>query len=177
MMPKRGEKVKIMYKVDLYMENAGKTPAERDAWYGYVLAYQGRTLHTVTGFGNCVANRHRRDLIMFLEALIRCRECSLTVHTDSAYLKGGFERIRRYIENGWVTSQGDPVKNMDLWKQVYTAAQGKEIQFVPGQHEYTNWLKTEIRRRQDGERNTDKSRKESGNRETEETGNDKKGNS
>lgn len=151
------------------MENAGKTPKEQEAWYGYVLAYQGRTLHTAIGFGTCIANRHRRDLIMFLEALGRCKECSLTIHTDSAYLKGGYGRIPQYIENGWTTSGGDPVKNRDLWQKICAESQGKEIHFILGQHEFTDWLKTEIRRKRDAERSKDKPCEEGGGHKAEKT--------
>lgn len=143
-------------KVDLYMENAGKAPKEREAWYGYVLTYQGKQLYTTTGFASCRANRHRRDLVMFLEALMRCKECFLTVHTDSTYLKGGYGRIPQYIENGWITSGGAPVKNRDLWQKIHTESQGKEIHFVFGRHEFTEWLKAEIRRRRDAERSKGK---------------------
>lgn len=140
-----------MQKVDLYMENDGKTPAVQEARYGYVLAYQGRELHTATGFGICVANRHRRDLICFLEALKRCKMCFLIVHTDSAYLKGGYSRLEQYIQQDWIKTDGKPVKNADLWREVYEAAKGKDISFVFGQHEYTGWLQGEIQKRKEQE--------------------------
>lgn len=140
-----------MQKVDLYLVNTG-CPRETEAWYGYVLAYKGRQLHTVEGFGKYTAGRNRRDLVMLLEAVSRCKDCELTVHTDSGYLIGGFARIEHYIEHEWFTTAGAEVKNKDLWIQVIDACAGKEVTFRQGEHEYTKWLKTEIRRRKDAER-------------------------
>lgn len=136
-----------MYKVDLYMENAGKSPREQEDWYGYIIAYKGKILYTIDGFGSYIGSRNRRDVYMFIQALKRCKECEMTVHTDSNYLKGGFSRIEQYEKNEWVKSDGNPVKNADLWQEVAAEAQGKEISFQDGQHEYSGWLKTEIRRR------------------------------
>lgn len=138
-----------MQKVDLYMENAGKTPTVQNACYGYVLSYQGRELHTKPGFGSCMANRHRRDLICFLEALKRCKMCRLVVHTDSAYLIGGYNRISRYIDQNWTKANGDPVKNADLWREIYESAKGKDVSFIAGPHEYTSWLITEMKGEKD----------------------------
>lgn len=136
-----------MYKVDLYMENAGKSPKEQEGGYGYIIAYKGKMLYTVDGFGSYTGSRNRRDVYIFLQALKRCKECEMTVHTDSNYLKGGFKRIEQYEKNGWMKPDGNPVKNADLWKEVATESRGKEISFQTGQHEYTEWLKMEIRRR------------------------------
>lgn len=135
-----------MYKVDLYTENAGKCPKKQDGWYGYVLQYQGKQLYTIEKFEKCEANRYQRDLIMFREALIKCKDCELTVHTESTYLKN-YERLEQYIENDWKRSNGKPVKNVELWEQIAEYAKGKKISFAFGPHEYTGWLQNEIRRK------------------------------
>lgn len=142
-----------MKQIELYMENAGKAPAIQEAWYGYVLAYQGKQLYTAEGFGTCTGSRHRRDLVMFMEAIRRCKDCQITVHTDAAYLIGGFKRIQQYIANNWTTSTGEPVKNADLWKEIMEASHGKLIDFEFGRHnEFSEWIKTEIRRRKNGKK-------------------------
>lgn len=66
-----------MWIIDLYMENSGKSPWERDDWYGYVLAYQGKTLHTKEKFEHCVRNCFGRDLEMFLDAITRCQPAQI----------------------------------------------------------------------------------------------------
>lgn len=141
-----------MWIIDLYMENSGKSPTVKDDWYGYVLAYQGETLHTKEKFEHCVRNRFGRDLEMFLDAITRCQPAQIVVHTDSAYLAGGFERLSRYQENGWKNSKGEEIKHKDLWERIAEHSQDKEILFELGEHEYTQWLKNEIRRRKDAEK-------------------------
>ena len=39
-----------MWKVDIYLENAGKSVKRKKGWYGYVLAYQGQRFHTLEEF-------------------------------------------------------------------------------------------------------------------------------
>ncbi len=141
-----------MWIIDLYMENSGKSPTVKDDWYGYVLAYQGKTLHTKEKFEHCVRNGFGRDLEMFLDAITRCQPAQIVVHTESAYLAGGFERLSQYQENGWKNSKGEEIKYKDLWEQIAERSQDKEILFELGEHEYTQWLKNEIRRRKDAEK-------------------------
>lgn len=46
--------------------------------------------------------------------------CILTIHTDSKYLMGGFEKdwITKWKNNGWKTSAKEDVQNQDLWKRL-----------------------------------------------------------
>ena len=146
----------MTWKVNLYLEYAGKAPKEQENYYGYVLEYQGKQLNTRTEINKCTATRHRRDLIMFLEALKRCKPCELTVYTDSSYLIGNFNRIEQYVRNDWKKANNEPVKNADLWMEVVKEAEEKKISFEYGTHSYTGWLKSEIRReRNDRNRTAD----------------------
>eukprot|EP00177_Eucheuma_denticulatum_P005949 GFKZ01010847.1.p1 GENE.GFKZ01010847.1~~GFKZ01010847.1.p1 ORF type:complete len:355 (+),score=38.81 GFKZ01010847.1:165-1229(+) len=46
----------------------------------------------------------------------------LEIHTDSMYTKNGLDEwIHGWQKKGWVTSQGTPVKNKDLWVEMYQA--------------------------------------------------------
>lgn len=42
--------------------------------------------------------------------------------TDSEYLFNTMSKrwVDRWLHNGWTTAQGDPVKNADLWKQIWS---------------------------------------------------------
>jgi ribonuclease HI len=56
-----------------------------------------------------------------LEALDRAS--TLTVVTDSAYVKGGItEWMHGWKRKGWKTASNKPVKNEDLWKRLDQAA-------------------------------------------------------
>lgn len=46
----------------------------------------------------------------------------LEIHTDSMYTKKGLDEwINGWQKKGWVTAQGTPVKNKDLWMAMYEA--------------------------------------------------------
>lgn len=47
-----------MWKVDIYLENAGKSVKRKKGWYGYVLAYQGQRFHTLAAIGKLDAEAH-----------------------------------------------------------------------------------------------------------------------
>lgn len=64
--------------------------------------------------------------IAALEALKRPSRAEL--HTDSQYVKQGIEQwLSRWRENGWRTSQRQPVKNQDLWQRLSDAAEPHRI--------------------------------------------------
>lgn len=55
---------------------------------------------------------------------------SVVVYTDSQYVQKGIsEWIGKWKKNGWQTSQGEPVKNRDLWKRL-DRARNRHIRVV-----------------------------------------------
>jgi ribonuclease HI len=55
--------------------------------------------------------------IAALEALNR--PVVIEIHTDSLYVKRGIEQwLKKWKRNGWKTTNGDPVKNRDLWERL-----------------------------------------------------------
>jgi ribonuclease HI len=63
-----------------------------------------------------------------LEALTR--PCKVVVHTDSEYVKNGITRWHTgWVRRNWRTAEGDPVKNMDLWRRLLDAAAKHEIEW------------------------------------------------
>ena len=74
--------------------------------------------------GEADTTNNRMELlaaISALEALGRATE--ITVVTDSAYVKNGVSQwIHGWKRNGWKTSDGKPVKNVDLWQRLEVAA-------------------------------------------------------
>ncbi len=49
----------------------------------------------------------------------RAQRGSVTLHTDSEYVKKGITQwVRGWKQKGWKTSQGKPVLNRDLWEQL-----------------------------------------------------------
>ena len=60
---------------------------------------------------------NRMELSAVIEALASLKQrCRVTVHTDSQYVKNGITSwIHNWKARGWRTSDGKPVKNVDLW--------------------------------------------------------------
>ena len=51
-----------------------------------------------------------------------------TLHTDSQYVKNGLTQwIHGWKKNGWKTAAREPVKNVDLWQRLDTAAKAHTV--------------------------------------------------
>ena len=67
--------------------------------------------------GSNHSTNNRMELTAILEAL-KINGVDAIV-TDSIYCKNGIEKwMANWKNNGWKTSAGKPVKNVDLWKQI-----------------------------------------------------------
>jgi ribonuclease HI len=56
--------------------------------------------------------------------------CDVTVVTDSNYVvKGMTEWLHGWKKNGWRTSGKQPVKNMELWKDLESAASRHSVKW------------------------------------------------
>ena len=64
---------------------------------------------------------NRMEIMAAIKALsLFSEKTTLTVHTDSQYLKKGItEWIHGWLKNGWKSSAGSPVKNQDLWMELH----------------------------------------------------------
>ena len=87
------------------------------------------------GWGTVLmSGKHRKELFggerettnnrMEMMAVIRGVEalkpgCNINIHTDSQYvMKGMTEWVDGWKKRGWRTASKQPVKNVDLWKQL-----------------------------------------------------------
>lgn len=77
---------------------------------------------TLSG-GEAHTTNNRMELMAAISALEALdRPSTLTVITDSAYVKGGItEWITGWKRRGWKTSTRKPVKNEELWKRLDAA--------------------------------------------------------
>ncbi len=57
-----------------------------------------------------------------------CSPCAVDHFTDSEYLRQGITRwIDEWLQNGWQTKDGEPVKNQELWQALYEQTQRHQI--------------------------------------------------
>jgi len=58
------------------------------------------------------------------------RPCDVELITDSEYLKDSAKyRITNWISNGWLTAEGNPVKNRELWEQLRTEIERHKVKW------------------------------------------------
>ncbi|MEL6168348.1 MAG: ribonuclease HI [Pseudomonadota bacterium] len=79
--------------------------------------------------GEAETTNNRMELLAAIAALETLdRPSTLTVVTDSAYVKNGITSwLRGWKANGWRTSQKKPVKNEDLWRRLDAAAARHQV--------------------------------------------------
>ncbi len=70
--------------------------------------------------GEANTTNNRMELLAAINALETLgKPCSITVITDSQYVKNGVTGwIHGWKRNGWKTSAKKPVKNADLWQRL-----------------------------------------------------------
>ena len=81
--------------------------------------------------GEAETTNNRMELMAAISALEALeRPSTLTVVTDSAYVKGGITAwLHGWKRNGWRTSTRKPVKNEDLWKRLDAAQARHDVRW------------------------------------------------
>lgn len=96
-----------------------------------ILESRGGRKELVGGEDESTNNRMEMTAaISALEALKR--PCRVILHTDSEYLRNGITKwIHAWKRKGWVRNkQGDPVKNVDLWKRLDAAIARHDVRWA-----------------------------------------------
>ena len=67
--------------------------------------------------------------IMALQEIDKNNE--IEIYTDSQYVRLGItEWIHKWIKNNWQTSKKEPVKNKELWMELYELTKSHEIKWI-----------------------------------------------
>ena len=95
--------------------------------WGALLRYDGKEKRLCGGERETTNNRMElMAAIMALESLTR--SCKVELTTDSTYvMKGLTEWMPNWKKRGWKTAAKKPVKNVDLWQRLDTAAQRHQV--------------------------------------------------
>ncbi len=119
-----------MKHVDIYTDGACRGNPGEGAWAA-ILVYNGIEKR-ISGYSENTTN-NKMEVTAVIEAL-QCmkQNCNITVYTDSKYVVDTFEKgwLSNWMANGWKSSTGKPVKNVELWKQLYSLMQGHVVNFV-----------------------------------------------
>ena len=90
-------------------------------WGGLILFDDGSELE-IGGFEKNTTN-NRMELMAAIKTLEKLKQFNLKknfkLRTDSKYLIDGYSNwINNWKKNGWKTSTGKPVQNLDLWQKI-----------------------------------------------------------
>ena len=119
-----------MKKVTIYTDGSCEGNPGRGGWAA-ILCYNKKE-RVLTG-GSPRTTNNRMEMTAALKALQFLKEpCAVKLHTDSQYLRRAFTDgwLHRWHSNGWLTSNKQPVKNQDLWKDLWSEAQKHEAQWI-----------------------------------------------
>ena len=82
-------------------------------------------------------NKQTTNNIMELTAVIEGLKmlkfpCEVDLYSDSAYVVNAFEQkwIFGWLKNNWKTAGKDPVKNKELWQELYNLTQIHTVNFI-----------------------------------------------
>lgn len=83
--------------------------------------------------GNANTTNNIMELTAIIEALKLVKyPCKIKIYSDSAYVVNAFLQgwIYNWIKKGWKTADGKPVKNKELWEELYKFTKIHEIEFI-----------------------------------------------
>ena len=117
-------------KVIIYTDGACSGNPGPGGW-GAILMYKSAKKEISGGMKNTTNNI--MEITAVIEAL-KClkNECKATVYSDSAYTVNAFKQgwIYNWMKNGWKTANKEPVKNKELWQELYDLTKKHKVEFI-----------------------------------------------
>ena len=118
-----------MEKVTIYTDGACSGNPGPGGW-GAILMYNGNKKE-LSG-GNKDTTNNIMEITAVLEALKALKfSCEVDLYSDSAYVVNSFNQgwIYNWLKKGWKTASGEPVKNKELWEELYNLTQTHKVTF------------------------------------------------
>ncbi len=119
-----------MKKVTIYTDGACSGNPGPGGW-GAILMY-GEVKKEISGALKDTTN-NIMEITAVLEALkLLKEECEVEVYSDSAYVVNAFNQgwLDNWQKNNWRTAGKDPVKNKELWEELYNLTQKHKVTFI-----------------------------------------------
>ena len=118
-----------MEKVTIYTDGACSGNPGPGGW-GAILMYNGNKKE-LSG-GNKDTTNNIMEITAVLEALKALKfPCEVDLYSDSAYVVNCFNQgwIYNWLKKGWKTASGEPVKNRELWEELYNLTKTHKVTF------------------------------------------------
>jgi len=89
---------------------------------------------------------NKMELIAPIKALQKIEEKQpIEIYTDSQYVRLGItDWVHKWIKNNWQTSKKEPVKNKELWIQLYELTNSFDIKWIWVKAHSGNLLNEEV---------------------------------
>ena len=131
-----------MEEVTIYTDGACSGNPGPGGW-GSILMYKNNKKE-ISG-----ANKNTTNNIMELTAVIEALkilkyECNVKIYSDSAYVVNAFNQkwIYGWMKKNWKNASNEPVKNKELWQELYDLTQRHNVTFIKvkghSDNEYNN---------------------------------------
>ncbi len=131
-----------MKKVDIYTDGACSGNPGPGGW-GAILIYSGHEKEA-SGYEEETTN-NRMEMTAAIEALKALKEsCEVRLFSDSSYLVDIINKgwIYAWLKNNWEKSNGEAVKNKDLWQKIAELMKKHKISWIKveghSDNEYNN---------------------------------------
>ena len=105
----------------------------------------GNEIKKISGSEKDTTN-NKMELMAPIKALQEIKEQQpIEIYTDSQYVKLGItDWVHKWIKNNWLTSKKEPVKNKELWTQLYELNKSHEIKWIWVKAHAGNTLNEEV---------------------------------
>lgn len=131
-----------MEEVIIYTDGACSGNPGPGGW-GSILMYKGNKKE-ISGASKDTTN-NIMEITAVIEALKLLKyECNVKVYSDSAYVVNAFNQkwIYGWMKKGWVNASKEPVKNKELWQELYSLTKKHSVEFIKvkghSDNEYNN---------------------------------------
>lgn len=131
-----------MEEVTIYTDGACSGNPGPGGW-GSILMYKGNQKEISGGKEDTTNNV--MELTAVIEGLKLLKfPCKVKLYSDSAYVVNAFNQkwIYGWLKNGWKNASKEPVKNKELWQELYDLTKVHEVEFIKvkghSDNEYNN---------------------------------------
>ena len=117
-------------KITIYTDGACSGNPGPGGW-GSILMYKNEKKE-ISG-GNKDTTNNIMEITAVIEALKLLKfPCSVKIYSDSSYVVNCFKQgwIYNWKKNGWKTASKEPVKNKELWEELYHFTTIHKIEFI-----------------------------------------------
>ena len=119
-----------MDKVTIYTDGACSGNPGPGGW-GAILMYKDKKKEISGGKKDTTNNI--MELTAVVEALKMLKHpCEVDLYSDSAYVVNGFDKgwIYAWVKNDWKTADKKPVKNKEIWQELYELTKIHKVNFI-----------------------------------------------